>query len=238
MYGSSAMALDPLGPPVAGLTQGQFRAGLEYFYEDSEIALYNGILAGGILPPFKMNVKEHMVTANIGYGIHDRWEAFFRIGAEVSGDATGGLLGAPVQFDGRSSSVIGFGTKATFYEEGKVKFGGLFQMNWGESDGKAILMGTSANLGVDTTEIGIAVGPSYQLNEDISVYGGSLFYFMDGDVEGNILIGRLSYDIEESADLGGYVGTQILVIKNMTFHIEYLFTNSADALSMVLGCKF
>ena len=92
LYGSSAMALDPLGPPVAGLTQGQFRAGLEYFYEDSEIALYNGILAGGILPPFKMNVKEHMVTANIGYGIHDRWEAFFRIGAEVSGDATGGLL--------------------------------------------------------------------------------------------------------------------------------------------------
>lgn len=226
---SSARALDPLGPPTAQLNQGQIRLGFEYFYETSEIQIdVDGENAA-------IKVKEHMVTANIGYGISDSWEVFARLGAEVAGEATIHPFGPGYEFEGDESFVYGGGTRATFYEQGKVKLGALFQMNWGDSDGDVKYEGSTDSAKIDTVEWGVAVGPSYQLNETVSLYGGPFLYFLDGDVEvDDDDVG----DLEESSSAGGYFGVQVDLSEDTSFNVEWLHTHDSDALAMMYAWEF
>ena len=89
-------------------------------------------------------------------------------------------------------------------------------------------------------EIQIAAGPTYRLNEKVSVYGGPFFHIFDGHFtaknRGAPL--RISYDIDQGSCFGGYVGTGIEVADNANFSIEYQHTAAADALGMNLTWKF
>ena len=204
---SSAVALDPLGPPTAGLEKGQFSAGLEYFYEDTDIQMANTTVLGGAVPTFEMDVDEQMVTANIAYGLTDAWEAFVRIGAEVDGEADGtSPFAGPVSFDGDASFVIGLGTRITLYQQDKLKCGALFQVAWSKTEGDITWVGPKSNVDVKTVEVGIAVGPTYELTDQISIYGGPFAYILNGEVDGNLAGAPLSQDIEQVSALGGYVG--------------------------------
>jgi hypothetical protein len=256
--GSVAFALDPLGPPTAELKQGQFRVGIEYFYETSDIQLHNGKFSyfyAGVfqfseeVENFDMKVKEQMITANVGYGLTDNWEAFVRLGGEVCGEASGYMPDedSDITFDGDSSFVIGFGTKATVYEQGKVRLGALFQMNWADSDGKinSSDWDYSYSADIDTLEWAIAVGPSYQLNETVSIYGGPFLYFLDGDVTakasgppGIPWEEKICYDLEESSSVGGYIGANFDFAENLSYNVEWLHTHDADAIAMMLAWKF
>ena len=86
---SSALALDPMGPPVAGLKEGQVSAGLDYAFSEADLEFdgeFDMFLDG--FDPFdpitdKLTfeaVEMHKAYLTIGYGLADNIEAFLRIG--------------------------------------------------------------------------------------------------------------------------------------------------------------
>ena len=93
---SSALALDPMGPPTAGLKAGQLSAGLDYAFSEADLEfdgkfdIYGYELIGPDWQPLypcaiedKLTfeaVEMHKAYLTIGYGIQDNWEAFLRIG--------------------------------------------------------------------------------------------------------------------------------------------------------------
>lgn len=242
---SAALALDFMGPPTSGLKKGQFSTGADYSYSRMDLQLNEGKMKidgeSGDLPSGKIkNLKMNKVYANIGYGIMDNWEMFLRLGGANTDLKTDLFDAGSVQkeFDGDTGFAIGFGTKATFYEEGDLKLGGLFQMSWASSDAKANGPYWSESLDIDITEIQIAAGPTYKLMSSVSIYGGPFFHFIDGDADANLRIDgttvKNSYDIDEVGCFGGYIGAQVEVIENVPFCIEYQHTAAADALAMSL----
>ena len=236
---SAAVALDPLGPPTACLDKGQVSVGLEYFYEDTDIQMANTTVFGGPVPDFKMNVDEHMVTVNLAYGLTDNWEAFVRIGAEVAGDADGrsGFFGS-VSFDGDASGVIGLGTRLTLYEQDKLKVGAMAQVAWSSTEGDVSWGGPKSDVDVDTTEIGVAIGPTYQVTDQVAIYGGPFAYILNGEVDGNFAGAPLRQDIEQVSAFGGYVGTLIDIEENLSCRIEYAHTASGNSIGAALVWVF
>ncbi len=91
-----ALALDPMGPPTAGLKQGQANGGLEYSYSDMDLKLKGGkesgsywskegdtVYSGSGAVKYRdkiLNARMNKIYANLGYGIMDNWEAFIRLG--------------------------------------------------------------------------------------------------------------------------------------------------------------
>ena len=163
---SAVFALDPIGPPAAGLRKGQFSFGSEYSYSRMDVELNSGkgswygftdgMLGNSNFGKMSSATIEHMtlqkVYANFGYGVTDSWEMFLRLGAghadfgykddtrpffSVPVSGPGGILFPDGQkADGDSGFAIGFGSKVTFYRDDKLKLGGLFQISWLRSDGK------------------------------------------------------------------------------------------------------
>jgi hypothetical protein len=237
VYGSAALALDPIGPPIARLEKGHWSIGVDYLVEDSDAEL-DDAKPTGFVSPFKMNVEEQLVTANVAYGIADNWEIFLRLGSELSGEGTGTQAGSRVTFDGDSGFVTGLGVRASLYKQGNLELGGLFQIGWGKSDGNIKTQGQSFSVDGNTTEIEVAMGPNYKINESVSIYGGPFLYFIDGDIDGTVMGTDISYDIDEDSYFGGYIGTQIDITDGTAFNIEWQHTATADGLGMGLVWRF
>ena len=98
-------------------------------------------------------------------------------------------------------------------------------------------------------EIQIAMGPTYELCEGISIYGGGFFHLMDGSVDLNgsaTTVGipqfrydlDSSYDIDRVSELGGYIGACIKTTNDISCSIEYQHTDSADAIAMRVLWRF
>jgi hypothetical protein len=148
---ASASALDPLGPPTAGLEQGQWSAGLEYSHSEMDLT-HSGSYSWFVdigpgfsdTVPFKYEVKNNKMNKaymNVGYGITENWDAFLRLGgANVSatrtpmdtegGDMTDSWL-KQTDFDSDTGLAVGFGTRATVWKPSpKVSVGVLAQASW------------------------------------------------------------------------------------------------------------
>jgi len=258
---SPAFALDPMGPPTGSLWQGQFQAGVDYSYSTMDLKLTDGkwieYLNGGFFdsgeaePLTLKNFKMNKVYANFGYGILDNWDIFLRLGGADAkfGDS---IWEDGERFDGPTDFTIGLGTKATFYQEGPLKLGGLFQASWADLDGKLRAKDWADSVGIELTEIQIAVGPTYELADGVSIYGGPFFHFVSGNLddrfseiyEEGILTSRYSWDIEEKSAFGGYIGLQLtdqmegFFTGDVSLNIEYQHTASADALGLRLIWRF
>jgi hypothetical protein len=172
LCGSVAFALDPMGPPTAGLEQGQWSAGLDYAFSEADhdwdgefdwetyIYIPYYYIGYGYFDmtgvPDKLtfeNVEMHKGFLTIGYGITDNWEAFFRLGAaraetqkptrEIYTDGLWiGEDGVVHDFD--TGFAIGFGTKVTLWKPSPdLKIGGLFQASWTELDVRPKYQGMS-----------------------------------------------------------------------------------------------
>jgi opacity protein-like surface antigen len=239
--GSSALALSPMGPPSAGLQRKQFMAGADYSYSKMDIKLNHGRSPGGGPDLTMNNLKNHYVLANLGYGLRDNWELSFRIGGGAARDREpGGISFKTASPTLGNGYVIGFGTKATFIEDFNIKWGGLFQLLWAEADARATAGGRSWTADVGLWEIQLAAGPTYKLNEKASIYGGPFFHIIDGRFTASPRTGtgRIRYSLDEGSVFGGYVGTEINVIDNAVFRVEYQHTAAADALGMSLLFRF
>jgi len=238
---SSALALPPMGPPAAGLEEGQFSGGVVHSYSKMDLRLNHGRSPGGGPNLTMDNLKRHYVLANLGYGIMDNWEGYLLIGGGAArGKESGGIrykTNTPTLGNGY---VFGFGTKATFVEEPVIKWGGLFQLLRAQADGRAKVAGGSWKADTELWEIQLAVGPTYQLNEKASIYGGPFFYIVDGrfTAKNRATPARICYDIDEGSSFGGYIGTEIKVTNYAAFHVEYQHTAAADAIGMGLIFRF
>ncbi len=259
---SVTYALDPLGSAVDKLHKGQFGIGVDYSDSEmdfkstgrSKLAIHNltlGSLVG--IQSEKQSlildgVKVKKTYANFGYGITDNLEAFLRVGAAE----------ADWRDDGDTHLSLGLRTGFTFYEKDALKLSALAQYSWAESDFDSLPLTTmvggtsyplimSGNLSLH--EIQISMGPTYELTECVSLYGGGFFHLMDGslDLKGSLTTSGIpqfrydidsSYDIDQVSELGVYIGTRIKTSNNISWGIEYQHTNSADAIAMRLLWRF
>lgn len=259
---SAGFALDPLGSASDKLQKGQFGIGVDYSNSDmdfkakgrSNLAIYNvtiGSLIGIQSEKQRLNldgVEVHKTYANLGYGITDNMEAFLRLGAA---DADWGD-------DGDTHFSFGLRTGVTFYKKDALQLSALAQYSWAQSEFDSlplttVVSGTSYPLlmsgRLNMHEIQIAMGPTYELTDSVSLYGGGFFHLMDGtlDLEGSATTVGIpqfrydldsSYDIDQVSELGVYIGARIKTAKDISYSIEYQHTNSADAIAMRLLWKF
>jgi hypothetical protein len=208
--GSSALALAPMGPPTAGLNQGQFRVGAEYGYSemDLEIDPNNWPVDGTI-----KDLESNMFFATLGYGVMDNWEVYVQLGVanaefdkmEWSDDPNDEKWG----FDSDYEFAYGFGTKYTFWEQMEgLTWGVLFQMKWFNpedtvtwysyfldlGEGAYEIGGEVETLELDYYEMQIAVGPTWQAMDGLCVYGGPFLHLVSGDVDGHWTESYAVYD--------------------------------------------
>jgi hypothetical protein len=228
----------------------------------------------GPLGQYKIpNMSMNKVWAKIGYGVNDDWEVFLRLGtADMNFDYSkemrcvnhNCLVFPPGEkMNGDNDFAIGFGTKVTFYKKDKLKLGSLFQMSWCKSDGTetgpldapssitGVATSFSHAVNVNLVEMHVAVGPEYQLTDNLSIYGGPFMHFVQGRLKGHYheagtpapgtlveYTSDYSYSIEEQLFFGGYVGLGMKITKNIFANIEYQHTGVADALALNLTWKF
>lgn len=228
---STALALTPMGPPVASLEKGQFSAGVDYAYGKTGVKLNHGTganLTGN-------NVRAHYVGANIGYGIRKNWDLSFKLGGgSVRGSRTGGVV-----FNSDDDGyAIGLGTKFTTCTKENIKWGGLVQILWAQADGKVTTTTSRFKADENLVELQFAFGPAYQMNEKTLLYGGPFIHVLDGDVTAKGAGTRIKYDLDQDGWFGGYIGGQIDITKRTAFSIEYQHTRSADVLGMNITYKF
>jgi hypothetical protein len=220
IWAPSALALDPMGPPAAGLKQGGISLGLDYSY--SQI----NILKNGEESETYVDNKVEKTYANLGYGIADNWNVFGRLGGSK-------LEGEDFEFWGAYGLAWGLGTKVTIYQDVDITWGALFQISWGES--KERWAEGDAYDKLKWHEYQIAAGPTYRLTDNISIYGGPFYSYLKGT--GTDETGKWA-DIKGKDQTGGYIGGQFDFIENVTLNAEYQLSEGAAGMGLMLVWKF
>ena len=200
----------PLGPPVAGLDAGQFRAGAEYFYGEMDLDWDEEPDAiGGDVEDLTTNV----VFGRLAYGLTPRWQASVRLGAgsaefDMEGyslalpEAAGGerLSLSDMTFDGDYELAWGFGTKYTLWQQRRdLSWGVAFQMAWFDWDdcvagsvdqtlagaGEEFTVDGDYAMGIDLEyyEMTVALGPAWQATDRLCLYGGPFLHYLRGEMD-------------------------------------------------------
>lgn len=255
----SALALDPMGPPAAGLEQGQFKAGVEFSYSEMDLELSNGswvefldgaFLDAGEATSFTLKDFEVAKTfVNFGYGFADVCEGFLRLGG-TKGEFGDSIWLDSEEFNSGNELAVGGGLKATFFEEGGLRLGGLIQGSWAEYHGQLDAPHWAAPdyVEMDLTEVQIAAGATYTWADRFSVYGGPFFHFVSGNLDdtvsevdaisGGLLNSEYVWDVDEDSVFGGYLGAQLEVGENCSVNVEYQKTAAADAFAAGILWRF
>jgi opacity protein-like surface antigen len=197
------------------------------------------------------DIKINTVYVNLGYGITDNFEIFLRLGGTNAKFDGHTFWTSGDDFDSNTDFAIGGGIKTTFYEEDKLKIGGLIQIGWSELDGALRPKEwpvADDTVQFDLTQVRIAVGPSYELTERVLIYGGPFLHFVRGDWEdiysqidpdtGGLLTTKSSWTVEEESAFGAYIGTQMEITENITFFIEYQHTAAAGTVGASIAVGF
>lgn len=261
--GATAFALDPMGPSSARLKEGQYSAGADYAFGNMDfeangrsiLTTYDSWSGSSSTQTQKQRIRLNGIDvsktyASFGYGITDGWDVFLRAGT----------TNIEWQDDGDSRLSMAFGTRTTFYRKGNLSLGASAQFSLTESEydsvplttvvgGSRYSTVTSGKLRMQETQI--AIGPTYDLTKSISIYGGAsaFFHVTDGKLTYQnrapiISIPEVypyldnSYRIDEISVLGGYIGTEIRIRQNLSYSIEYQYTEPANVLGMSLVWRF
>jgi len=259
---SASFALDPLGSASDKLRKGQFGIGVDYSISDMDLVAkgrgnlaINNVTTGSLIgvqsEQLRLDldgVEVHKAYANLGYGITNNLEAFLRLGA----------ADADWRDDGDTHFSFGLRTGITFYQKDAFQLSVLAQYGWVESEFGSLPFTTMVGSTpyplvmsgrLTMHEVQIAMGPTYELTEGISLYGGGLFHFMDGslDLKGSATTTGIpqfrydldsSYDIDRVTELGVYIGARIEAANEISYSIEYQHTNSSHATAMRLLWRF
>jgi len=262
--GSAVLALSPMGSPKAMLGQDQWLVGIEYANETMDLEAFGTDKNIEYDPTYittrkgKYNIndlKSNIVLGRVSYGISDNWDAFLRLGAaDAQCDIEQTYTNAPPWeyqgFDGSFGFAWGLGTKVTIWEDKDITWGGLLQMTWVEpGDSSISLKGDSNYSGtaeIKYWEVQLAIGPTWQMEDNFSIYGGPFLHFIDGDLDfsGETLdlgsrIGMESTgDIEEKSQFGGYVGASWDASERTSCFIECQLTGDAWGIGIGAARKF
>lgn len=246
LSGSPAFALDPMGPPRAGVSEGQFSFGTDMSYGEMDLKLTGGKwanpntdpVAGTLLDRTIKGFETTKLYATAGYGFAKNWEAFLGIGATKSefGDD---LWNSGEDFDSGIGLGVRGGVKTTIFDlpELDLQLGGLIQLNWANYDGK---LTTSQQVGpdfveLDLMEMQIAVGATYLWADGLTIYAGPFLQYIRGDLE-QLDVGGFddTWDIDEGPTWGVYLGALVDLTENCIVNIEYQQSSDAN----VLGAGF
>ncbi len=258
-YGPAVLALDQMGPPVAGLEQGQFKAGVDFSYGEMDLETKDGswveyldgaFLDAGEATNFTLeDFKTAKTFVNFGYGFADICEGFLRVGG-TKGSFDDSIWLDSEEFDSGSELAAGGGVKATFFEDGGLRVGGLLQGSWGEYHGKLDAPHWAAPdfVELDLTEVQIAFGAAYTWEDRLTVYGGPFFHFVSGDLEdtvtevdtisGGLLNSEYVWELDEDSVFGGYFGAQLEIAESCSVSLEYQKTGAADAFGASILWRF
>ena len=257
----AAFALSPMGPPASGLKQEAFKIGADYSHSEIDLEFNDGEYveyidgwfdaAGGEKDQKLKNVKINTVYVNLGYGVTDFFEVFFRLGGTNAKFSGYNFWPSGEEFESNTDFAIGGGFKATFYDENRLKIGGLIQAGWSDLDGALRPKEwpvADDTVQFDLTQVQIAVGPSYELTDRVLIYGGPFLHLVRGDWEdvynqidegtGRLLTSKLSWNVEEDSSFGAYIGTQMEMTENSSFMIEYQHTSAANAVGASIAVRF
>ena len=237
LYGSAAFALDPMGPPAAGLEQGQYSLGLEYSYTDMDI---DRLLPSWSSGDPELDIEMNKVYFRYGYGITDAWEAFLRLGVadlDYSREARFTWEGDGTDF------AVGGGVKATFYETDRLTLGALGQISWTNVDGdRQNDNDQQGDFETELIELQLAAGATYTPVERVSVYAGPFLHHIDGHHttkdDGFGGDNTNTHSIETNSAFGGYAGVLVRILDNITVTAEYMTTGDADGAGVSAIWKF
>ena len=258
--GTSAFALDLMGPPVTNLQQSQFQSGIEYSQSTMDIELVNGTWSryvvgdysdsGSFLVDYAIeDFKSNKIYSYFGYSFAKNMEAFVRLGITSSefGDS---IYVQSEEFESDYIPAICGGFKMTLYDDFRLKLGGLIQANWANYEGQLTAPTWVAPdfVSIDVQEVQIALGASYRWTDYISIYGGPVYHFVTGEFDdtfvtkdedtGDLQVVEYIWDIESNSNFGGYIGTQVDLNKHLYLNFEYQLVDSSDAFGANVVWKF
>jgi len=218
---TSAFAFGPLGPPTAGLKEGQFGVASEYSYSDSDWKAKVGDTEATI-----KDVKSDMFIAQPAYGVTDDFEAYALLGvADTKFE----------DFDGGYKFAYGFGVKLTFEKTENFSWGLMYEMGWKSgSDSNEAGYGTD----LDYYDITVALGPTWKANEQLRIYGGPFFYVLRGTLDVDSPSGDTSFKLSEETLVGGYVGAEFDLYTNTSLYAEFQFTGDTMLFGTGINWKF
>ncbi len=235
---NTVFGFDPMGPPKAMLSKEEPGGRLEYLYGNMDIRAED---PGGSNWIDIEDMEINKIYANIGYGFADGWEIFARLGAaavsvdeSANMDNYGSLIGSS-----NFNFAIGGGARVTFFESKDISVGLLAQISHTGIDdfnsSSDLLPGLAFKLSM--TEIQVAVGPTWNCTEWLSIYGGPFLHFIDGDISLNTTITGWPADIEQDEILGGYIGANLRFSEspNINCNIEFQTTGAGYAVAIQLA---
>lgn len=256
---SITMALAPIGPPTVNLEKGQWSIGFDYSETEIDFKLKN-IQGTSFFTRNKDNeVEIENIMGKLRHGINDNWQVFFGFGVAeteytemVSLMDGGSLESTMIDFESDSGFAAQIGTKATFYEKGPLGLGALFQVNWITMDGSyseatwtdgVFNDSGTGDLDADIMILKFAPGASYKYHGNITVYGGPLWQWIDGngDADGQTgaLIGKGGKgDIKQDSSFGGWIGFQTNPDSDTIINIEFQKTGSSETFGFSFAKKF
>jgi len=198
------------------------------------------------------NVKTQRYYGTIGYGLTESWEAYVQLGiadlkakvrdADDPGDDWDGL-----NFD--NDFAWGWGTRYTFYEQDKVRWGASVQMNWLDTSLDSTYVDEDvieeSQSDYKTFDLIIAVGPTVDMG-GWKLYGGPFYYLLDGDLDyegaatwtDGAETWKGSGDLEEDSNIGGFVGAQVSLKENCDLTTELAFTGDGWAIGAGVALAF
>jgi hypothetical protein len=233
----SALALDPLGPPAAGLGKGNWGIGVDYSYSQMT---FERIPTTWSSAKTTVGTKMHKVYGNIGYGLSENVDAFVRLG------------GANLEWaripsrsydwkgeDGDWDIVWGGGIKATLSESADVSWGILAQFSEGDLTGSQKTSdGYEGGYKIKLQEMQIAAGPTWKASDSVKLYGGPFVHLIRGKWNDVTWDDKHLKPIEQESWLGAYIGAAIELSSNTQFTVEYQYTADAYAVAGGLCWKF
>jgi len=249
LMSAQVLAFDLMGPTTSRLKDsGKTSVGVEYFWSSMEIDA-DGISALDLTSDTIGDFETDKITANLALGMGRGAEIFFRFGvADVAPDNNNDWGGIPGNM-GSSDEVLvlGGGVKWTLYDGGDFAWGLLTQVSWAEYDfdGKGYSVGiydVTFSPEFEMVEVQIATGPVFQLNEDITIFGGPFLYFLNGeaDFEGTIdgSSAMVSADLDQESLLGGYIGAGLDLGQKANISFEVQATSDSYGMGGQLVWKF
>lgn len=228
LLSSSAQALAPLGPSMAGLDRGKMSLGFDFADSESDIKV-TGLGISGTLE----DVESQVYFTKLGLGLLDNWEMFVRLG--TADHETEG-------YQGSSGFAYGWGTKVTLSKGDPVSWGTIFQMTWSESSDTLSEdvppYGTiDADIDIDIIEIQIAIGPTYR-KDNFILYGGPFLHLIDGELDVSTLGVTGSFDLKQKSEFGGYIGAMFDLAESSSLFFEYQNTGDASAIAGGIVWRF
>jgi len=265
---SAVYALSPMGPPKALLGQDRWDIGIEYGHQTMDLEADATSTEIDIIPgqddytavrKYKHNIdglKSNIIMGRAGYGINDNWDAFVRLGftdAECDIDYIFPDNATPDKykgFDGSFGFAWGFGTKATFWQDDELSWGGLFQITWLKPGDSSISLPSdpqfSGDAEISMREVQIAIGPTWRVEDNLRLYGGPFLHYVNGDLDisgrtvdmNAEIFTKTTGDIDEVSQFGGYVGAHLDVNQNTSCFIECQLTGDAWGIGIGAARRF